>query len=63
MFEWFIYGETNLGRWYVRPLDWCGEWDQNGKLVEGLNCTALCFTEKDAEFICNCYNKETDNIN
>lgn len=42
-----IIGETTLGEFFIRPLDWCGVW-QGLKLVSG-DCLAYFSSIEEAE--------------
>ena len=48
--EMLVTGLTVLGKWYVRPISWCGSW-KGGKLLNG-KCLAYFDTkeELDKEF-------------
>lgn len=42
------WGQTDDDKWYVRPLNWAGIWDKNGKLdckcnvIESFDCEEDC---------------------
>ena len=35
--EQLIKGRTEDGKYYVRPINWAGQWDKDGALVYGNN--------------------------
>lgn len=46
-----IYGPHVLGGYYVRPINWAGEWDKEGKLSGG-NVIAIFTDKEDARRYC-----------
>lgn len=46
--EQLIKGRTENGKYYVRPINWAGQWDKDGALVYGNN---LIETETESEAI------------
>jgi len=42
-----LTGLTVLGKWYVRPVNWCGAWKEN-KLFSG-RCLAYFDTKEDLD--------------
>lgn len=45
--EMLVTGLTVLGKWYIRPISWCGSW-KDGKLLNG-NCLAYFDTKEDLD--------------
>ncbi len=52
----FAVFENLLGNYIVRPLDWEGIWNPDGKLVSG-NSIVSCPIKEDAEMICDTFNR------
>ena len=52
----FAVFENLLGNYIVRPLDWEGIWNPDGKLVGG-NSIVSCPIKEDAEMICDTFNR------
>lgn len=60
--EKLIVCETDRGRWVVRPIDWEGVWDKNGKINDGLHHTAVFLNQSDAQHYADLVNAETDGL-
>lgn len=52
----FAVFENLLGNYIVRPLDWEGIWNPDGKLVSG-NSIVSCPIKEDAEMVCDTFNR------
>lgn len=51
--------KTDKGRYSVRPIEWEGIWDKNGRIQEnGLKHTAIFSEKEDAEFFAKSKNAE-----
>ena len=51
--------KTDKGRYSVRPIDWEGIWDKQGRLQEsGFNHIAIFSDKEDADFFVKTKNKE-----
>lgn len=48
--------ENVVGNYVVRPLNWEGIWNPDGKLVGG-NSIVSCPIKEDAEMICDTFNR------
>lgn len=52
----FVVYENLIGNYIVRPLDWEGIWNPDGKLVGG-NSIVSCTIKEDAEMIADTFNR------
>ena len=43
-----LIGKNEKGIYYVRPLDWAGQWDKDGRLIYG-NVLFESYTEGEAQ--------------
>lgn len=61
MMERLTVFETDKGRYSVRPIDWEGIWDKQGKIQEkGFNHTGIFQEKEDAEFFARTKNLEEE---
>lgn len=52
----FAVFENVVGNYIVRPLNWEGIWNPDGKLVGG-NSIVSCPIKEDAEMVCDTFNR------
>lgn len=58
-----IVCETDKGNYAVRPLNWAGYWDKDGKIKEcGLNHIAVFHYKEDAEWYAETKNAEEQGL-
>ena len=58
-----IVCETDKGNYAVRPLNWAGYWDKDGKIKEsGLNHIAVFHYKEDAEWYAETKNSEEQGL-
>ena len=61
MMERLTVFQTDKGRYSVRPIDWEGIWDKQGKIQEkGFNHTGIFQEKEDAEFFARTKNLEEE---
>jgi len=51
--EQLIKGKTKDGKYYVRPINWAGEWDKDGVLVYGNNLIETETEDEATSFMMN----------
>lgn len=54
--------ETVLGKYAVRPHNWAGIWDYDGKLADGMNSIAVFEEKEDAEWYAETKNAEEQGL-
>ncbi|MGN0481593.1 MAG: hypothetical protein ACI4EV_08480 [Lachnospiraceae bacterium] len=61
--ERLVVYETDNGHFSVRPVDWCGIWNAEGKIKEcGIRHTAIFENKEDAEWFANSKNAEEQGL-
>lgn len=60
--ELLIVCETDNGNYAVRPMNWAGIWNKDGKIVEHINHIAIFSNKEDAEWYVNTKNAESKGL-
>ncbi len=58
----FAVFENTMGNYVVRPLDWEGIWNPDGKLIGG-NAIVSCPMKEDADMIADTFNRFFELLN